>query len=1076
MAKVYVSSTIIDLRPERQAVLDWLRLARHQAVDSYLPDSDTVRDSCLDDVAACDLYVLILGHRYGFQPADDNPGGLSITHLEFRRAGECGIPRVALLRTSIPDVRLSDLEDPARVPLVFAFRAEVAEQVRPAEFSDLLGLIQGLSTGIQGALDKRERRQASQVVAGRVLRLAPRPVFLAGREELLAELDAWLAGNYAAGPPVMALCGLGGTGKTSVALEYAHRHLGEVRVAWQFGAENPAVLAAGFGELAAQLGAGGLAGTRDPVRSVHAVLANFPAPWLLIFENASDKDSVAPFLPPAGPGRVLITSENPGWPGQMLDVAALDLEAAAGFLISRTGDPDRHAAEDLAGMLGGLPLALERAAAYIQASGDSLAGYLALFRRRRADMLARGAPAGHKKTVATVWTLAFEDLRQREPGAVGLLRLLAYCAPEAIPVHLLLQPRAGLGDQLGPDVTPSLVRLLEDELAARDAIVALRRYSLIIAAGDGLVSVHRLVQAVTADQMPADLADQWRQAAATLIEAAIPEDPELPSTWTDFAALLPHAQAALPVTSAGLGRVASYLGYSGSYAAARDLQQAICGAREQALGAEHPDTLSARAEVASWTGMAGDAAGARDQFGALLLVEERVLGAEHPETLIACGNLARLTGEAGDAAAARDQFAALLPVEERVLGPEHRYTLTARSDLAYWTGEAGDAAAARDQFAGLLPLYERVLGTEHPDTLAAVRGNLAHWTGEAGDEAAARDQYAALQPVYERVLGPEHPNTLDARHDLANWTGFAGDAAAARDQFAALLPARGRVLGPEHPNTLLTRAELASWTGEAGDAAGARDQFAALLAIYERVLGPEHPDTLVARAALAHWTGEAGDAASARDQYAALLPVLERVQGPEHPDTLSARATLASWTGDAGDAAAARDQYAALLSVQERVVGPEHPSPLASRDEFARWTGEAGDAAAARDQYAAQLPIRERIQGLEHPRTLDTRDEFARWTGQAGDAAAARDQYAALLPIRARVLGPEHPHTLDTRDSLARWTGQAGDAAAARDLLAQLLPERERVLGLEHPETLITRQNLAYWTEQAEHGNKEGMK
>ena len=78
--------------------------ARHQAVDSYLPDSHTVRESSLDDVYTCDLYVLILGHRYGFQPADDNPGGLSITQLEFRRAGECGIPRVALVRTSIPDV------------------------------------------------------------------------------------------------------------------------------------------------------------------------------------------------------------------------------------------------------------------------------------------------------------------------------------------------------------------------------------------------------------------------------------------------------------------------------------------------------------------------------------------------------------------------------------------------------------------------------------------------------------------------------------------------------------------------------------------------------------------------------------------------------------------------------------------------------------------------------------------------------------------------------------------------------------------------------------------------------------
>ena len=70
-----MSSTIADLTEERRAVLDWLRLARHQAVDSYLPDSDTVRDSCLDDVAGCDLYVLIAGHRYGFQPAAGQPGG-----------------------------------------------------------------------------------------------------------------------------------------------------------------------------------------------------------------------------------------------------------------------------------------------------------------------------------------------------------------------------------------------------------------------------------------------------------------------------------------------------------------------------------------------------------------------------------------------------------------------------------------------------------------------------------------------------------------------------------------------------------------------------------------------------------------------------------------------------------------------------------------------------------------------------------------------------------------------------------------------------------------------------------------
>ena len=159
------------------------------------------------------------------------------------------------------------------------------------------GLIQGLSTGIQAALAKLDQRPAHDMAVGRVLRLAPRPVFLAGREELLAEVDARLAADDGAGPRAVSLYGLGGAGKTSVALEYAHRHLGEVGVAWQFPAEDPTVLAAAFGELAAQLGAGD---GGDPVVSVHGALAGYLAGWLLVFDNAPDRASVAPFVPPAG--------------------------------------------------------------------------------------------------------------------------------------------------------------------------------------------------------------------------------------------------------------------------------------------------------------------------------------------------------------------------------------------------------------------------------------------------------------------------------------------------------------------------------------------------------------------------------------------------------------------------------------------------------------------------------------------------------------------------------------------------------------------------------------------------------
>jgi hypothetical protein len=120
-----------------------------------------------------------------------------------------------------------------------------------------------------------------------------------------------------------------------------------------------------------------------------------------------------------------------------LDVPVLGTQVAAGFLVSRTGDPDEQAAAELAGEVGGLPLALEQTAAYVHAAGSTFADYLAWFRRRRPDMLARGRPTGYGKTVATTWSLAFTKLEESAPTTVGLLRLLACCAPEAVPLSLL---------------------------------------------------------------------------------------------------------------------------------------------------------------------------------------------------------------------------------------------------------------------------------------------------------------------------------------------------------------------------------------------------------------------------------------------------------------------------------------------------------------------------------------------------------------------------------------------------------------------------------------------------------------
>ena len=752
---------------------------------------DKPADYCRQQVRQADVYVGILGFRYGSPVRDEQEH--SYTELEFEAATELGLPRLVFLldEDAVLPLPRSDLSDPVYEERQTAFRTRVAEagitvqKVAAPERLETL-LFQALS-------DMRPDGGGSGAVA---VRVAPRPVFLAGRDGLLAELEGRLARS-----PVIVLYGLGGAGKTSVAVEYAHRRLADCGVVWQLPTEEPAALAAGFGELASRLGAG----PGDPVAAVHAALAR-RADWLLIFDNVPDPRVIEGMVPPTGGGQVVITSRYAFWPGgQAVEVPVLDRDVAAEFLLTRTGAAgvaEEQAAGELAAELGGLPLALEQAAAYMESTGRGIGQYLGLFRRRRAELLGRGE-------VATTWSLAFAQLS--EPAA-GLLRLAACCAAEDVPLDLLLRPRPGL--EFGAQVEPLLRPLLDDELARDDAVTGLRRYSLISAPRDGRVSVHRLVQAITLDQLPDDDRIAWHRAAATVVEAALPTDPQDPVGWPEFAALLPHAEATLNPASDGMLRIAQSLGSAGSYAAARDLAQQVSQARDRRLGAEHVDTLTACAELAFWTGCAGDPASARDQYATLLPVRERVSGTEHPETLTIRANLARFTGHAGDPSAARDQYTTLLPVRDRVQGAEAPHTLVTRTNLARFTGHAGGPAAARDQFAALLPVLERVLGNEHPFTLSA-RSELARWTGEAGDPVSARDQFAALLPVRERVLGAELPRTLTTRADLADWTGAAGDPASARDQYAALLPVTERVMGAEHADTIGVRARLAHWTEQA---------------------------------------------------------------------------------------------------------------------------------------------------------------------------------------------------------------------------------------------------------------------
>src|SRR5262245_21582056 len=112
MAKVYVSSALVDLESEREAAMDWLTRANHQPAHSYVPDTQTVREGCLKDVRDCEAHVPILGFGYGHIPTDGNPQGLSVPGLEYREAVVARLPIIVLSSKGIRDVAVTDINKP----------------------------------------------------------------------------------------------------------------------------------------------------------------------------------------------------------------------------------------------------------------------------------------------------------------------------------------------------------------------------------------------------------------------------------------------------------------------------------------------------------------------------------------------------------------------------------------------------------------------------------------------------------------------------------------------------------------------------------------------------------------------------------------------------------------------------------------------------------------------------------------------------------------------------------------------------------------------------------------------------
>jgi tetratricopeptide (TPR) repeat protein len=443
---------------------------------------------------------------------------------------------------------------------------------------------------------------------------------------------------------VDAIHGLGGVGKTQLAARYARTRRDAYDVIWWLRCEQPATLRVDLAALAVALG---LVDVDVDVEEPDAVAVardwlERSQRWLLVFDNAPSPGAIADLVPESGGGHVLITSRaHADWRSLGARPIALNVwerKESQAFLCERTAEHDDGALDDVADALGDLPLALEQAAAYINAKVITAAGYVQRLRERAPELFAAGQPVGYGHTVATVWSLAFTELAE-QPVARELVGVCAHLAAERIPRELL----DAIGD-VGEDPKVTVTAQAVD-----NAVELLLGYALLTATTDSTLGMHRLVQDVARSSAGPQGCAAAAARTVALIDRVLPGRPWEHEQWPGCARLLEHAMTATSwaeqhnvareQTARVLARVGQYHEARAAYVTARELLQRALAIQEAIYGPEHPEVAGTLGNLGIVQRQLGEFEAARASLQRALAIKEAVYGPEHPEVAGTLGNL-----------------------------------------------------------------------------------------------------------------------------------------------------------------------------------------------------------------------------------------------------------------------------------------------------------------------------------------------------------------------------------------------------------------------------------------------------
>jgi tetratricopeptide (TPR) repeat protein/nucleoside phosphorylase len=690
-----------------------------------------------------------------------------------------------------------------------------------------------------------------------------------GRDELLEQLDQQLspeaqkhrtATRRAALTQPKAIKGLGGIGKTQIAVEYAYRsrELNRYTHTFWINAASEEALLTSFAKLAELLPAFPAKGETDQRKLVSAIkrwLEQCQQRWLLIFDNADEVALVSDYVPQGGNGSILLTTraDAVGSLATSIEVERMGFIEGTHLLLRRAqrfehaSDEEINQAGNIVVALDHFPLALDQAGASIEETRCSFVDYLDIYQNHRQALLAqRGTPAtDYPNSVATTWSLSFQKVQLANPAAAELLQLCAFLAPDRIPEEFIKE---------GAAQWPHLLqKAAADIFAFQQMIAELLKFSLVKRlTDDHTLSIHRLVQAVQRDMMKPEMQRSWAEWVVRAINDVFPEKPQDVTTWPQCLRYLDQAQACHTLiehygfdfveAASVLNRTGHYLTDHALYAIAEPLYLHALAIREQQLGADHPDTASSLNNLAALYKGQGKYEQAEPLYQRAFSIYEQQLGADHRDTASSLNNLRLLYNAQGKYGQAESLYRRAFSIYEQQLGADHHDTATSLNNLGLLCYAQGEYEQAESLYQRALAIDAHAYGGAHPE-VATDLNNLATVYDAQGKYEQAESLYLVVLAMDISVYGDAHPEVATSLNNLAALYKKQGNYEQAESLYQRALAIYKLQPEPEHPTMASSLNNLALLYYTQRRYNEAQPLLRQAHSIAEQQLGREHPMT-----------------------------------------------------------------------------------------------------------------------------------------------------------------------------------------------------------------------------------------